>query len=243
MAKSKKEDLFEEVVEEVKEDTSISRDSEEWNDYVLSLFTDDEKIIEDDKTVVHVHGLRRVARLLLGPTSFSGPTQVFPSTDPSTPGRATVVYTITFMSGESYSEVADCWHGNTDDGFLVYTVAMASTRAEARALRKALNIKAVSLEEITKKDVKQIAQTTSKAASANKPTDGDTSQEKATDPQMNLIDSLCQRNKIDKDKFFSKELDIRSDGFVSKSTASKAIDLLQAFFKKVEEIPEDIKAR
>jgi len=55
-----------------------------------------------------------------------------------------------------YSEVADSWEGNTDDMFCAFAVAIASTRAEARALRKALKIKGVAAEELTKKDTAKI---------------------------------------------------------------------------------------
>ena len=61
-------------------------------------------------------------------------------------------------SGElrSYAEVSDCWHGNTDDLFCAHPAATASTRAEGRALRKALKIRCLAAEELAKKDIVSI---------------------------------------------------------------------------------------
>ena len=46
----------------------------EWNDYVMSMFTDKEMYNGNPL----VNGLRRVAEVVLGPIVYSGPTQVFP---------------------------------------------------------------------------------------------------------------------------------------------------------------------
>lgn len=111
----------------------------EWNDYVMSKF--DEAELFDGMPLAA--GLRRVAELLLGTIVYSGPTQVFPPKDDGSHGRATVVWKIEFANGVCFSDVADCWEGNTDDAFCAFAVATAATRAEARALRKALRLKAV----------------------------------------------------------------------------------------------------
>ena len=106
--------------------------SPEWNDYAMSLF-DPSELINGNPLVA---GLRRVAEIVLGPLVFSGPTTVFPVQREDHHGRATVVFTVEFANGSKYAEVADSWEGNTDDMFCAYAVAIASTRAEARALRK-----------------------------------------------------------------------------------------------------------
>ena len=124
----------------------------QWNDYVMSMFTDKEMYNGNPL----VNGLRRVAEVVLGPIVYSGPTQVFPPQRDDHHGRATVVFTVEFQNGMRFSEVADCWEGNTDDMFCAYAIATASTRAEGRALRKALRIKAVAAEEMTKKDTAKI---------------------------------------------------------------------------------------
>ena len=64
--------------------------------------------------------------------------------------------------GSTFCDVADSWEGNTDDMFCVYSTATAATRAEGRALRKALRLRVVAAEEVTKKDTAKIAQDISK---------------------------------------------------------------------------------
>jgi hypothetical protein len=126
-------ELFEfEETEEVEQsdEERPSMLSAEWNGYVMSMFFDNE-LIEGNPICA---GLRRVAELVLGPIIQSGPTQVIAATDADGPGRATVVFEIIFASGYTVSEVADVWHGNTDDLFCAHPVATASTRAEGRAL-------------------------------------------------------------------------------------------------------------
>ena len=147
------ESLYEQVTEEesIEEDVP-SMLSDEWHDYVMSHFKSNELI--DGNPVCA--GLRRVSELLLGSVIESGPSQVFPATDNDGPGRATVVYKIVFdwmHSGlpKTFSEVADVWHGNTDDLFCAHPVATASTRAEGRALRKALKLRVLAAEELAKR--------------------------------------------------------------------------------------------
>ena len=145
MSKEKETDMFDTLELETPQDVDTSTQdviaentphptSPEWNDYVMSLFADSE-LIEGNPLV---HGLRRVSELVIGRVMYSGPTQVFPATRDDHHGRATVVFTVEFENGMRFSEVADCWEGNTDDMFCAYAVATASTRAEGRALRKAL---------------------------------------------------------------------------------------------------------
>ena len=92
--------------------------SDEWHDYAMSHFHDNELI--DGNPICA--GLRRVAEILLGEIVETGPVQVFPATDSDGPGRATVIYRVVFNwfnSGihKTFSEVADVWHGYTDDLF------------------------------------------------------------------------------------------------------------------------------
>jgi len=143
---------FEPEIEEDKITAPFPTDKE-WSDYVLSKFTEDE-MFNGSPTV---DGLRRVAELLLGEI-IRQDTQVIQS--PSQPdNRATVVHTIDFLldvndkgviSCKSFSGAADSYWGNTDKVFNKYPVAMAETRAECRALRRALKLKTVSAEEISK---------------------------------------------------------------------------------------------
>lgn len=239
------EDIFAGVTDKKAKAKGVVETQEEvkqsWDDYVMSLFEGDEVVEEDGNKFVRVDGLRRVAPLVLGDYVYSGPIQVFPSMELDAPGRATVLYKVEFANGQTFTEVADCWWGNTDDKFLPHTVAVASTKAEARALRKALRIKAVSLEEITRKDTAQISRQATQNAVAKKPTDGDTSDEILSDRQDNFINTLCDRAEVDREKFISTVLNIKNPGKLTKRIASEAIDLLNSYTNKTVAIPDSIK--
>lgn len=217
-----------------------SRTDPGWNDYVMSLFTEEELKEEEDKKFPYVHGLRRVSALLFGEPIFSGPVQVFPAAESDLPGRATVVYRVEFAEF-TYAEVADCWLGNTDQVFLPFTSAMASTRAEARALRKALRIKNAAAEELTKVDTAEVSRQALQNAVSTKSTDGNTSEETLSDRQDNFINTLCDRANIDRDKFISTVLKVTNPGKLTKRIASEAIDLLNGYANGTLNTPDSIK--
>lgn len=233
------EDIFETMQEVTHtEESEIRIGSPEWNEYVMSLFSDEE--LDENKRPL-VHGLRRLAQLLLGKIVFSGPTTVFPATSIDHPGRATVVYTVTFSNGVTYSEVADCYIDNTDDFVSVYPVATASTRAEARALRKALQIKSVAAEEVTSKDTIKLAKEKHQIVSASKPTTGEFSGEVLSDRQSDFIDTLCNRASVSRELLLKEIFNLDKKKTVSKQMASEVISLLNNYINKSEEIPESIK--
>lgn len=211
-----------------------------WNDYVMTLFTEEELMEENGKKFPFVHGLRRVAELVLGDIIFSGPIQVFPSLEVDAPGRATVLYKVEFQHA-TFCEVADSWFGNTDANFLPFTVAMASTRAEARTLRKALKLRNAAAEELTKIDTAQVTRQTTQNVENKKSTDGNTGDETLSDRQDNFINTLCDRAAIDREKFISTVLKITSSGKLTKRIASESIDLLNGYANGSLEIPDSIK--
>lgn len=207
--------------------------SPEWHDYAMTLFQPSEMI--DGHPLVA--GLRRVAELVMGPIMFSGPTQVFPVQREDHHGRATVVFTVEFANGMKYAEVADSWEGNTDDMFCAFAVAIASTRAEARALRKALKIRGVAAEELTKKDTAKIVRdisTTKRASEGEYDENG-----RMSDAQYNFIDIKCKQLNIDGKKLFSL-FNVDSGKKVTKKIASEIIDKLNDFQRDKSSIPEDI---
>lgn len=207
--------------------------SPEWHDYAMTLFQPSEMV--DGHPLVA--GLRRVAELVLGPMVFSGPTQVFPVQRDDHHGRATVIFTVEFACGVKYAEVADSWEGNTDDMFCAFAVAIASTRAEARALRKALKIKGVAAEELTKKDTAKIVReiSTTKTSSEGEYNEND----RMSDAQYNFIDIKCKQLNIDGTKLFSL-FSVDSGKKVSKKVASEIIDKLNDFQRDKSIIPEDL---
>lgn len=205
--------------------------SSEWHDYAMGLFHESEMI--DGHPLVA--GLRRVAEVVLGPIAFSGPTQVFPVQREDHHGRATVVFTVRFANGMEYAEVADSWEGNTDDMFCAFAVAIASTRAEARALRKALKIKGVAAEELTKKDTAKIVRDIS---STKKSSEGEYDENsRMSDAQHNFIDVKCKQLNIDGKKLFDT-FGVESGKKISKKVASEIIDKLNDFQRDKSSIPE-----
>lgn len=208
--------------------------SSEWHDYAMNLF-DESELVDGHPLVA---GLRRVAELVMGPIVFSGPTQVFPVQRDDHHGRATVVFTVKFSSGCAYSEVADAWEGNTDDMFCAYAVAIASTRAEARALRKAIKIKGVAAEELTKKDTAKIVREISSHKSS---TSGDyDDQSRISDAQYNFIDIKCKQLNINGEKLFKDLFNVDHKKKVSKKVASEIIDKLNDFQRDKGLIPNTI---
>lgn len=207
--------------------------SPEWHEYAMGLFHQSEMI--DGHPLVA--GLRRVAEVVLGPIMFSGPTQVFPVQREDHHGRATVIFTVKFANGMEYAEVADSWEGNTDDMFCAFAVAIASTRAEARALRKALKIKGVAAEELTKKDTAKIVRDIS---STKNTSEGEYDENgRMSDAQFNFIDVKCKQLNIDGKKLFDT-FGVDSGRKISKKIASEIIDKLNDFQRDKNSIPEDI---
>ena len=241
------EDLFKDVELQTPENTEVGITdvvddgrpnivSPEWNDFVMSQFEDNE-LIEGRPVAA---GLRRVAEMMLGEIISSGPSQVFPPSDDKSIGRATVVWRVEFSNGTSFSDVADCWEGNTDDTFCVYAVATAATRAEGRALRKALRLRTVAAEEITKKNTASIARSISQA-SGMETTQGEyEDQGRMTDAQGNFIDVKCRQLNINGALFFKEAFDISSKRKITKQQASNAIERLNDFQRNESGVPKSI---
>jgi hypothetical protein len=200
--------------------------SPEWNDYVMDHFQDNELIDGNPLTA----GLRRVSELLIGVIVDSKPTQIFPVQGDGV-GRATVAYEVTFKTDEgnkTYGDVAEVWAGNTDDLFCVHAVATASTRAEGRALRKALKIRALAAEELCKKDVsKYIAESDIDRISKD---------------QVNFIDMKCKKLDIDVMGFVnSGSKEYRSIYEITRETAAKMIKEINKFSNDESLIKEEFK--
>lgn len=128
------------------EEQTPTIDSPEWTDYVISLL--DKK--EMDNGMPKTEGLRRVARKLLGVFSIRTNIHQIPTIDNA--GRATVQVSLEFNTAYGslvYDGAADVFSGNTQKEFAKHAVATAETRAEGRALRKALNLtKVLAAEEM-----------------------------------------------------------------------------------------------
>jgi hypothetical protein len=135
----------------------VSPNDLEWTDHVLSLLNDDEKISGNPTT----DGLRRIFETVLNCTVIEARPEVTQSPDLANERRATVVYSLTYVLNDrdvpeeikyrTVSAAADVYWGNCDKVFRNHPVAVAETRAEGRALRKALKLrKVVTADEIAK---------------------------------------------------------------------------------------------
>ncbi|MHA2428388.1 MAG: hypothetical protein ACXADB_10230 [Candidatus Hermodarchaeia archaeon] len=212
-------------------------DSPEWNDYVMSLFDEGELI---DGKYPNVNSLRRLAELLLGEIIFSGPIRVEQTMDPEHTGKAVCTYQITIawklddyyattdlnVNGDypsrTFTSVASSWVGNTDDIFAVFPESIAETRAEGRALRRALRLNVVCADELTKKDTAAYVQKQKVA----KPTTGEWEEESPiTDQQVNTIQLMCDRLGIDVTKFINSGS--KNYGDISKVTRTAAAGMLK----------------
>ena len=239
-AQSIKDGIKKEENKKEEETTMPPYGSQDWNEYVMEKF-DNKELFDGNPTCA---GLRRVAEDVLGTIVSSRPIQVFPASDPNGPGRATVVFEIVIDwmdSGQyrTFGDVADVWHGNTDDLFCAHPVATASTRAEGRALTKALKIKCLAAEELAKKDVASIVRQTVQ----QKPTDGEWKEEdNISSAQINFIGAKCEQLDINVMDFINCGSEsYKTIGEVSKKTASKMLGLLNEYQTKTKEMPEDIK--
>ncbi|HAE75081.1 MAG TPA: hypothetical protein DCG52_01680 [Alphaproteobacteria bacterium] len=218
------------------EDNSPAIGSDEWHEYVMSHFKSNE-LIDGNPTCA---GLRRVAEILLGEIVFSGPTQIFPATDPNGPGRATVVFTVEFNwmnSGmsKSFAEVADVWHGNTDDLFCAHPVATASTRAEGRALRKALKVRVLAAEELAKKDIVNVVQQSISTSGEYNPDD------RISPQQVTFIDNKCKQLDINVVEFINIGAEnYRSINDVKRESGKKMIRVLNEYQNQTTPIPEHV---
>ena len=209
--------------------------SPEWNDYVLSHFEKSE--MYDGRPLCH--GLRRVAEFLIGRIVSSRPTQVFaPNNNGQEIGRATVVWEIIFQNGHVFSDVANCWEGNTDDMFCVFNTATAATRAEGRALRKALRLRTVAAEEMTKKDTAAVVRSLSQAKAVVSEEFDDTY--RMSDAQLRCLNKMGSQYSVNLNKMFKDELDVNPARLTIKN-ASDGIKLLQKYQANSSTIPDGIR--
>jgi hypothetical protein len=192
-------------VEEKVEEVSISVTPNElgWTDHVLGLLNKDE-LIEGNPTT---DGLRRVFEIALNCTVIQAMSEVLQQPTPDNEKRATVVHTLSYIMNDkdmedvlrtrSISGSADVYWGNCDKVFRNHPVAVAETRAEGRALRRALKLrKVVAAEELVE--------------DAEDNPDFD-SVSKITPNQINFIDIIAKRCDINVHNVI-KALDIVAEG-------------------------------
>lgn len=204
----------------------------DWSDYVLSLLKPEE-LMDGNPTT---DGLRRLVELLFGPIVSSDCIVVqCPNKDNSF--TAVVHHTVVIEFGpydtfgnpnhRSFSGVADVNHRNTDSPFSAFAVATADTRAEGRALKRALGIKKVTAEE-----------------TANVVIDDPTVEEETgiKDAQVKTIATLCKRLDVNVKEFVnagSREYNNIKE--VRYKTALEMIKKLNQYQQDMKTIPDKLK--
>lgn len=205
-----------------------------WTDYVLSLLSDDEKIADNPTT----DGLRRVFEIALDCCVTEAKTEVVQTPDPNNEKRATVVHTISYvlkhidsedenLKYRSVSGAADVYWGNCDKIYRNHPVAVAETRAEGRALRRALKLRKVVAAEEIAKDIDDHPD----AESVNK----------ITNNQINFIDTLSNRLSINVIKLLeNNNLDTKNIYGLSHDDAVGIIRVLSGYQQNMQTIPETL---
>jgi len=224
----------EEIINDTEKSPKPKINDIEWTDYVLSLLSDDEKIKGNPTT----DGLRRVFEIALDCTVIESVSEVVQTPDISNEKRATVVHTLGYYLNEgsghrdplnikTISGAADVYWGNCDKIFRNHPVAVAETRAEGRALRRALRLrKVVAAEEI--------------AENIDDHPDGNTV-DKITINQINFIDVISKRLNINVLKLLElNELDSKQLYNLHHDKAVDIIRLLSKYQTNIAEIPDAI---
>jgi hypothetical protein len=218
---------------EIKE-TIPSINDIEWTDYVLGLLSDDEKINGNPTT----DGLRRIFETALHCKVIGSQTKVPQSPDVSNEKRATVIHTVTYRLNSTEPDIhglnivsvdgaADVYWGNCDKVYRNHPVAVAETRAEGRALRRALKLrKVVAAEELAKEIEDDPDRDTVSKISSN---------------QINFIDVMSKRLNINVVELMNC-LAIVPDSIhnISHDDAVTVIKELSKHQQKITDIPQNL---
>ena len=168
--------------------------SEGWEDYVMSQFNENELYVDEaQKKYPTLNGMRRVSLSTLGRPIKSGPVSVVSNLSDA----SYCIYELVFESGHTFSAAADGFPSNIAGSYSIYPTAMAESRAEARAYRKALLLSTAAAEEVrgNEKVFSTVLQTVKEYDS-----EGDISSQ-----QISIIETKCKSMKIDKAKFLQSE--------------------------------------
>jgi hypothetical protein len=158
-----------------------------WSDYVISQLEPDESY----NGLPTTDGLRRIAGKLLGPIvkSISHIVQV---PTPENENHATVEHLIAIRWDDNpldireFQDVADTYPKNTpQEEFAIHAPATAATKAEGRALRKALQLKRI----FTVEEAVELPESENN---------------KINNSQIAFVRMMCERNDINVNKLLAK---------------------------------------
>lgn len=216
-------------------EVTVTPNDLEWNDYVLGLLSDDEKINGNPTT----DGLRRIFEIALKCRLIASTSQVTQSPSPDNEKRATVVHSLMYRLNPESDDPngintltvdgsADVYWGNCDKIYRNHPVAVAETRAEGRALRRALRLrKVVAAEEL--------------ATNVEDDVMGD-SVGKITSNQVSFMDVIAKRLNVNVIKLI-ESMNFPSDN-IKNLTHDNAVSIIRELSKlqqSVDSIPDNIK--
>jgi hypothetical protein len=200
----------------------------EWTDHVLSFLAEDEKHNGNPT----VDGLRRLAAIFIGEI-FSSQSEVLQCPTLENNNRAVVKHTIqvaTHDGSHTFDGVADVCNLNTDPAYAKFPTSMAETRAEGRALRRALKLKKV----VAAEEMSNVATQ-----------DGEGELEYISQGQMTILDTLCSKGRgcdINVMKLVNNDgVEYKTLSKVPKSIAAGLIQKLSTFQQDLSLIPSDLK--
>ena len=230
----KKEEVIVENTQEAVEKKVVTPNDIEWTDHVLALLSDDEKISGNPTT----DGLRRIFEIAMNCRVLASVSDVVQTPEPNNEKRATVVHSITyFLNGGARDQpelntvtingAADVFWGNCDKVYRNYPVAVAETRAEGRALRRALKLRKVVAAEELAKDIEDHPDQDSVT--------------KITNNQINFIDVMAKRLNINVTKLLEgNELESKNIYVLSHEDAVKVIRMLSSYQQDMSSISDSI---
>jgi hypothetical protein len=209
--------------------------SPEWSDYVMRQFTDDELVKTEKGEFPKVSGLRRVVELLVGPIVESGVEnyQIINN------GMKTVcLYKVAIKKAGDKIILWDCpnkiFKGlasagpeNVLNNFSIFPEAMAETRAEVRALRKALKLRVCGAEELSE---------------VPSEVDGykDEGGEQISKQQKSFLIAKCQQLNISINKLLGVNNESELDR-IPKSKATEFARIISDYQKDMSSIPDNLK--
>ncbi len=193
-AKTEITDMVDEIVEdssveESVEPTKPSSSDPRWVDYVIDQLKDSELFNGAPTT----DGLRRVCEKHYGEIILSASTPV--DVLCTNTGRCAVNHTLNILKYETGSEImvsacVDVLHSKLPAPFNEHMLATACTRAEGKALRRAMKIKVHTSEELNNEDPED--------ASSGEP---------VNDQQVSAIKVMSKRNNVDLEGFCKSQSD------------------------------------
>jgi hypothetical protein len=201
--------------------------SPDWPDYIASLFVEGETDADGNP---FIHGLRRATELAIGPIVRSV-SKVVETPKESNGFRATLEHVVVIKFADDdlreFGDAADVYAGNTDADYAQYPVATAATRAEGRALRKALKLRKTAAEEIS----------TVPASEAG--LDGF-----ITLSQKRLIEKLCRELELDVAKLIGfGQFKYDNIAQVRYDSAKGMIEYLNKLFQDNDKIPAELQLK